>query len=75
MMPPLRRLAEGVPHGGRDSTDQSRGPLAVGARGGTHAQRGDAHRYLRPSAPRPCLVVWSGGEALLRAILDGHHAL
>src|SRR5262249_2187503 len=34
MIDPLRKLAEGVPHGGHDSPDQSRGPCTVGARGG-----------------------------------------
>jgi hypothetical protein len=33
MMQPLAKLAAGMPHGAYDSADQSRGPLAFGARG------------------------------------------
>src|SRR4029434_1047962 len=58
MMPPLANLAEGVPHGDYDSADQSRGPLAVGARGRPQAQRGCPHRYLLPSAPCAYPLVW-----------------
>src|SRR5215471_18436357 len=65
MMTPLRRLTEGRPHGGGDSSDQPRGPLTFGAGGDTQTQRGGAHRSLLPSAPRACPFVWSwrGGPA------------
>jgi hypothetical protein len=39
MIQPLAQLAEGVPHGGYDSTDQSRGPFAIGARGQYFSQK------------------------------------
>src|SRR5215475_84845 len=65
MMQALAKLAEGVPHGGYDSTDQSRGPFTIGARGDTQAPGGSAHRYFLSSTPRPCPLVWpwSGGLA------------
>src|SRR5215831_12311696 len=43
MMQPLAKLAEGVPHGGCDAANQSRGSLPFGAGGDTQAQRGSAH--------------------------------
>src|SRR5215467_2658631 len=65
MIDPLRKLAEGVPHGGHDSPEQSRGPFTVGARGGPQAQYRYAHRYLLSSASgsRPVVWSWSGGLA------------
>ena len=65
MMHPLGKLAEGMSHGGCDSSDQSRGSLAFGAGGGPQAQRGCAHRYLLSSAPSSCPLVWPwrGGPA------------
>ena len=69
----LSRLAEGRPHGGCNSSDQARGPLAFDAGSDTQAQRGCAHQYLLPSVPcaYPLVWPWSGGPGL--AILDGHH--
>jgi hypothetical protein len=58
MMEPLKSLAEEGPHGRCNSADQSGGPLTFGAGSGTQAQRGCAHRYLLPSAPRKCPLVW-----------------
>jgi len=59
-MQPLAKLADTGPHGDDDAADQARGPLPFGARGGPQAPRGCPHRYLLPSAPRACPVVWPG---------------
>ena len=53
-----KKLAEEVPYGDCDSADQSRGPLAFGTGGGPQAQRGCPDRYLLPSAPCACALVW-----------------
>src|SRR5262245_34585878 len=65
MIQPLATLADGVPHGADDAAEQARGPLACGAGGRTHAQRGGPHRPLLPAAPRSSPRVWprSGGPA------------
>ena len=75
MMQPLRTIAEGVPHGGRDSTDQSRSSLAVGARGGRKLKVAALIDTFGPPHPAHILSCGRGVEALLLAILDGHHAL
>src|SRR5215510_5766799 len=62
MIAPLGSLTEGVPHGYCNSSDQSGSSLAVGAGGGPQAQRGGTHRYLLPSAPRPCPLLWPWGR-------------
>src|SRR5215510_4015566 len=61
LIEPLGQLAARVPHGGRDASDQSRGPLTVGAGGGTQAQRGGAHRYWLPSTPWAYALLWTWG--------------
>src|SRR4029453_17014111 len=62
MMAPLGSLTEGVPYGSCHSSDQSGGPLAFGAGGSPQAQRGSAHRYLLPSAPRQGPLLWPWGR-------------
>src|SRR5215475_9858577 len=61
-MAPLRSLVEGVPYDSCNSADQSHGPLAIGARGSPQAQRGSAYRYLLPSTPRQCPLLWPWGR-------------
>jgi hypothetical protein len=75
MMEPLRSFAEGVPHGRYHSANQSGGPLAFGAGGSPQAQHSCVIDTFCPPHPAHVLSCGRGVEALLLAILDGHHAL
>src|SRR5215475_10399799 len=58
MMAPLSSFAEGVPHGRYHASHPSGSPLAFGAGGRAPASNRCAHRYLLPSTPRACSLVW-----------------
>src|ERR1043166_9448498 len=75
MMAPLGSLAEGVPHGSCNASDQSGGPLAFGAGGVRKLNVAALIDTFCPPPPATVLSCGRGVEALLLAILDGHHAL
>jgi hypothetical protein len=75
MMQPLRRRAEGVPHSGHDATVRpvAHLPLVLGV-----VRKLNVATLIDtfcPPHPAHVLSCGRGVEALLLAILDGHHAL